>query len=79
MGGNNYKLIINGDLFQHSRLENPQTEKLASALTNLVESAPKGSVMFTVGNHDVGMFIERYKNPNKEEMEEIGEFAKYYR
>lgn len=77
--GNNYNLIINGDLFQHSRLENPQTKELASSLTNLVESAPKGSVMFTVGNHDVGMFIERYKNPDKEEMDEIGEFASRYR
>jgi len=85
--GNNYKLIINGDLIQHGRHGEKEEsieliEKLKSLVSSAEDSSPAGShpVQFTVGNHDVNLVFgkEVASFPRPEELNQIGGFPSTY-
>lgn len=85
--GNNYKLIINGDLIQHGRHgEKEESIELIEMMESLVSSAEDSSsagthpVQFTVGNHDVNLVFGKgvASFPKNEELNQVGSFPETY-
>lgn len=51
VGGEEYVLVFNGDLFDRG----PQSKKIAALVERLAEQAPPGHVRVTFGNHEMGV------------------------
>ena len=91
--GNNYKLIINGDLIQHGRHHKDtdalgDTKELIEILRSIVNSAEEQTkdgfhpVQFTVGNHDPNLITGKTQAyPDQEEMKPVNKlnFKQTYR
>ncbi|MFB6241177.1 MAG: metallophosphoesterase [Candidatus Nanosalina sp.] len=88
--GNNYKFIVNGDMFQHGRHAagnnaGDQTQRLANGFKAIVNSAESQSgsnahpVQFTVGNHDPRLIVDMPKGyPTDEELDALKGFRSTY-
>lgn len=87
--GNNYRLVINGDLIQHGRNgKSEETKKLIDMLKNIVKTAEKSSaegkhpVQLTVGNHDPNLYFkdaQAYPEPGEMKAVESKNFVETYR
>jgi len=87
--GNNYHLIINGDLIQYGRHgKSEEAKKLIDMLRRIVETAESGSekgkhpVQFTVGNHDPNLYFKDAQcYPSQKGMNAVKskDFVKTYR
>ncbi|PSP26878.1 protein tyrosine phosphatase [Halobacteriales archaeon QH_2_65_14] len=52
-GGEEYVLVINGDLIDRG----PQSERVVEMAERLIEEAPPGHVRVTAGNHEMGVLV----------------------